>query len=620
LTVAYLKPGTAGKYLFMPTGLDGYELEFDALTSSSFGREQEAVLVNENPKGCNQYTGPGCGVRGNDISQEYASKSHVQQMDRRVRAIFARSKLIVVDRLDGVFDRGETNLETGEVKITKLTADEAGRFYKGDRDKYAIQAAMVPIHEAYHASGSVSEKARTMQVEAIEEATTEVLARDYMKSNFGLKHKLIPDKPDHHFGGYQKLIQAGVRSLAKETGQNFEAAAQQFTTASRLWRVRPRTSDYRQALFSYFDDLGVSRESGIRITQAMSNAFHGRGSNKATVNTRFAFQTSAEQTEAFRKWLANEVELQMFGTLEEQIKDAWWRGYIEEGYKQGAGRAFDDTKKPYAKGYAQDESTSDFYRGSKEQFLRSAFAQPVSVDKVKLLAGRVYTDIKGVTDIVATKVQRSLTDGIIQGKSPREVGREMNDVLDAYKNQATTVARSETIRAHAEGQLDAMEKLGVEDVGVAVEWSTSGMGVTALGNPSPCELCAPLSGIVMKVSEARGLIPRHPNCMCSLVPANVGEDTSGQLRSAASIKGAFRKSIKAEIPKGSKRTIAQQKAKSSWKGAGKTIGKKRPRGMVGNLSTHYSNLSPAESQSFIKGSQLLQQQLALTMLDLALNG
>jgi hypothetical protein len=300
-----------------------------------------------------------------------------------------------------------------------------------------------------------------------------------------------------------------------------------------------------------------------------------------SVNEAFSFQTSPEKAESFRRWLAKTVEEQMFGSLEEQIRDAWWRGYIEEGYKQGAGRAFDDTKKPYAKGYAQDESTRDFYRGSKEEFLRSAFGHQVSVDKVKLLAGRVYTDIKGVTDTASTKLQRYLTDGIIQGKSPREVGREMNDVLDAYRNQATTVARTETIRAHAEGQLDAMDKLGVEDVGVAVEWSTSGMGVTALGNPSPCELCAPLAGIVMKVSEARGLIPRHPNCQCSLVPANVGEDTKGQLRSPSAIKKAFLKSIKAEIPRGSKRTLAQQKAKSRWKGVDKSVSKKRPRSMVG---------------------------------------
>ena len=546
LTIAYLKPGTAHKYLFMATGLDGYELEFDELVFSSSGRERESVAVNENPKGCNQYTGPGCGV--GDLPDDVDNPETWKRFD-------ASGK-----KLHDLYHVTES-YNLGSIKKYGLVSG-----YQSDIAS-SMLSAPVPTKRVF--------------------VTTS-------KQQAEVLHRQIEDSGGSPVTLHLRLPSKVLSKLDPRVDPGVEESL----------ALKPSSSLVKMGLLSIRtkDNNSVPKDWTDRIA-----------ANSLVTNQRFAFQTSAEQTEAFRRWLANEVELQMFGTLEEQIKDAWWRGYIEEGYKQGAGRAFDDTKRPYAKGYAQDESTSDFYRGTKEQFLRSAFAQPVSVDKVKLLAGRVYTDIKGVTDVVATKVQRSLTDGIIEGKSPREVGREMNDVLDAYKNQATTVARTETIRAHAEGQLDAMEKLGVEDVGVAVEWSTSGLGVTALGNPSPCPLCAPLQGIVMKVKEARGLIPRHPNCMCSLVPANVGEDTSGQLRSAASIKGAFRKSIKAEIPRGSKRTIAQQKAKSSWKGADKSIGKKRPKGMVGNTTTPHLNLLPTESQ-------LLQQQLALTMLDLALNG
>jgi hypothetical protein len=147
-----------------------------------------------------------------------------------------------------------------------------------------------------------------------------------------------------------------------------------------------------------------------------------------------------------------------------------------------------------------------------------------------------------------------------------------------------TIARTETVRAHGEGQLDAMELLGVEEVGVAVEWSTSGLGggVTDLGNPSPCPLCAPLQGMVMTVKEARGLLPRHPNCLCSYIPANVGEDTKEQKRSKSEISKAVTRSITAEAKEegGTRRTTAEQRARTKWAGADKRIRKRRPKELV----------------------------------------
>jgi len=90
------------------------------------------------------------------------------------------------------------------------------------------------------------------------------------------------------------------------------------------------------------------------------------------------------------------------------------------------------------------------------------------------------------------------------------------------------------------------------------------------------------------------------------VPANVGESTKGQKRSQAEIKRALDKSIRTEMPKGrlmkdgtrrfqhpdtgrftlkrSKRTLAEQKARTSWAGADKKISKVRPKSPVEPLT------------------------------------
>jgi hypothetical protein len=117
------------------------------------------------------------------------------------------------------------------------------------------------------------------------------------------------------------------------------------------------------------------------------------------------------------------------------------------------------------------------------------------------------------------------------------------------------LARTEIIHAHAEGQLDAFELLKVEGVQVLAEWSTAGDEIV-------CELCSDLEGVVMTIKEARGSLPRHPNCRCAWVPADKKLIESGQKRGKAKDL-AVRESIQAEKPK---LPFGVAKARSSWLG------------------------------------------------------
>lgn len=294
------------------------------------------------------------------------------------------------------------------------------------------------------------------------------------------------------------------------------------------------------------------------------------GNDGATVTNRrrFEFLSSSEKVRQFESWLQTQFANDVLD-MSKPERDRWWNKYTQEGYLKGAGRAFDDTRKP-ALAQGRQGGVSDFYKGTKEEFLRSSFGHAVSIDKVKLLAGRTFTDLKNVTEATATQLSRTLSDGLVQGKGLRAVaGSLVKDIDGIGKRRAELIARTETIRAHAEGQLDALEKLGVESVGVAVEWSTA-------GDSRVCPLCAPLEGVVMSIKEARGTIPRHPACRCSYIPANVGEDKKEQQRTKAALEKARDESIRREIPAKSKRTLAEQKNLTKWKGADTKFKKVRP--------------------------------------------
>lgn len=287
-----------------------------------------------------------------------------------------------------------------------------------------------------------------------------------------------------------------------------------------------------------------------------------------TTNTRWKFRTDPAKVEEFRKWLAQNTDYILQGSTTEAIKEGFWNQYLEEAYKKGQLSSFESVNKQKL------GESMDFYKGTKEQFLRDSFAKPETKEKIQLLASRVFTDLKGVTDAMATAMTRTLVDGLSQGQNPFTIARQMvKDVDGIGINRARMIARTEVIRAHAEGQLDSLETMGIEEVGIAVEFNDTKDGRV-------CPSCNALNGIVLTVKEAHGMIPVHPNCRCAFLPANVGESKKGQIRTKAGIQGAIRESIVRQIPKGSKRTFAEQKAKTSWGGADVKISKKRPKSIL----------------------------------------
>ncbi len=327
------------------------------------------------------------------------------------------------------------------------------------------------------------------------------------------------------------------------------------------------------------DAFGLKDTPGVSPWEDALKILSENGA-RPTANKRWKFNSDPKKINNFRLWLEKKLdEFLMMDAGEEEgddveklmkaVDDAWFKKYSEAGYRKGAGRAFDDASIARRAATGAGEELA-FFKGTREEFLRAAFSRPVAIEKVKILAGRVYTELKGVSSTMSQQLTRELTDGLTRGLSPRRVARNITDsIRKIEKTRALTIARTETIRAHAEGQLDALEIMEMDEVGVMVEWSSAGFNV--------CPLCEEMDGVVFKVEEARGMIPRHPNCRCAYMPANVGESPKGQKRSKKQIQEAIDKSIAAERPKKSKRTLAEQKTRTSWGGADADVSSRRPK-------------------------------------------
>lgn len=98
-----------------------------------------------------------------------------------------------------------------------------------------------------------------------------------------------------------------------------------------------------------------------------------------------------------------------------------------------------------------------------------------------------------------------LESGMIQGKGPIELARDLRKVVDTTQYNAERLLRTELTRAQTQAQKESFEKNGYDEyVFIALE--------------TACGECLPLDGEIFKVADMQpGLnaSPIHPHCMCS---------------------------------------------------------------------------------------------------------
>lgn len=305
---------------------------------------------------------------------------------------------------------------------------------------------------------------------------------------------------------------------------------------------------------------------------------------RLTTNKRWAFKTQDEKVAEFEKWLKGQVRKELVSEAEaDRI-----RRYVKRGFDKGANRAFNDVRRGVGRGtksrrVLDAKRAGEWDEGAREQFLRTTLSRATAIEKLRTLQASALSEVRGLTDDLVNKGRRIVVDALVKNQSPRELAERLKSVLRVSEGRARTIANTEFVRAHAEGQLQAMEELGVESVGVAVEWDTV---------KGACPACAPLDGIVLKPSEARGMIPRHPNCKCAFKVANVGESKEERKQ---------QKRSKTKIDRAVKKSQREQGDADEW-GPNRTIAKKRPENVTTNVCCTESELT---FSNLLKGLGLL---------------
>jgi SPP1 gp7 family putative phage head morphogenesis protein len=299
--------------------------------------------------------------------------------------------------------------------------------------------------------------------------------------------------------------------------------------------------------------LDPSRTNGIvekfradlvrRLSWLKGEVYHAVGvenawgfSEASVVNAppgKFRFETDASKLSSFVSWFQDQLDTGVLTVDENYQNIPWTEVYVDSAYRKGVVRAYMDTRSGYASSGSKEKLMA---LGAKQEFLLTAFAAPVTLSKISLLGTRSFESLKGITGTMSSDMARILANGMSHGYGPLKIAKQLTDQIgELTRRRALMIARTEIIHAHAEGQLDAFERMGVNELGLLAEWRAAA---------GACPLCADMAGRTFTVAEARGLIPLHPNCRCTWAPysaifSEVKKKSGSVANSAQRLPGAW---------------------------------------------------------------------------------
>lgn len=109
-------------------------------------------------------------------------------------------------------------------------------------------------------------------------------------------------------------------------------------------------------------------------------------------------------------------------------------------------------------------------------------------------------------DVLKSELSKLLRQGLIQGKHPRVLAKQLRNLFDAGRDDALRLMRTELARVQIEAQRQSYERNGYEEY-------------VFIAEPTACKDCAALdNGKPLKVKDmmpGTNAPPIHPNCRCS---------------------------------------------------------------------------------------------------------
>ncbi len=257
---------------------------------------------------------------------------------------------------------------------------------------------------------------------------------------------------------------------------------------------------------------------GIIPLADMPNLFGLFAINVPTPRRAFAFESTSSKVDSFIRWLMAQEDAGVLEIISGRgsllAGEPWTNVYIESSYQRGmrTGRA-----QLRAEGVPVP-SFEELPGG-----VSGAMNQPIHADRLKMIYGRTFEELKSVTSVANAAVRRDIADGlsealargIAEGKNPitiaQEMARNTTQHLDELgRIKLRRISRTEILNSHNTAAVTEYQNAA------NILPENKRIVVDILLNASACEICVGLwEDGPYPIDQAMGLVPgsTHPNCV-----------------------------------------------------------------------------------------------------------
>jgi SPP1 gp7 family putative phage head morphogenesis protein len=230
-------------------------------------------------------------------------------------------------------------------------------------------------------------------------------------------------------------------------------------------------------------------------------------------------------------WKRIKAELEHLHTEYEAMKERGEKPGPDWIYQYNRARAFRDQVErellafsQYAEGKVREQQLEAIEAAERhaEELTRRALGKPPAgmvvdwnrIDRasVETILGMTQADsplhklLLSISGEGAQAAEDALVQGMLIGKNPREVAREMRKALGTQLSRALTIARTETLRAHREATRASYQ--ANSDIVKGWVWHSA-------ADERSCSACWAMHGTEHKLDE---ILDDHPNGRCEMVP------------------------------------------------------------------------------------------------------
>lgn len=252
---------------------------------------------------------------------------------------------------------------------------------------------------------------------------------------------------------------------------------------------------YRKELERRLRELrGVLRET-IDENDALGISGGESARTQAEPRDDFDFEQNPAKQVAFRNQLQEWIDEGILEPAsEEEIEngDHYTAFYVSAGY--GAGTDF--------AGQQLRERGMDVPEVEAAEVIQ----RPIHVDELETIYTRNYEGLEDITEDIDQSLSQVLTTALRDGWGTRRTANEITkEVRTIQHSRARTLARTEMLNAHNSAALKRYERWDVEEAEILTH--------------TPCEICQGIeANDPYPIAEAYGLVPAHPNCVCTVAP------------------------------------------------------------------------------------------------------